>query len=129
VLLVHGSQPGVAAFTPATALWFVLLPITDMFTIMYRRIKRGRSPMAADRTHIHHILMRAGFSAKQTLYVMLVVQGAFVVTGILTLKVGVPEWMSFCLAILFVAAYQILLRRSWRFIRWSKRNLFAVEGI
>ncbi|WP_188151616.1 undecaprenyl/decaprenyl-phosphate alpha-N-acetylglucosaminyl 1-phosphate transferase [Teredinibacter waterburyi] len=127
VLLVHGSQPGVAAFTPATALWFVLLPITDMFTIMYRRLKRGRSPMAADRTHIHHILMRAGFSAKQTLYVMLVVQSLFVVIGIVLMVTGCLEALSFAFAVVFVIAYQLLLKRSWKFIRWSRRSLFAAS--
>ncbi|WP_045860382.1 undecaprenyl-phosphate alpha-N-acetylglucosaminyl 1-phosphate transferase [Teredinibacter purpureus] len=125
VLLVAGSQGNEAAFSPVTALWFVLLPMTDMFTIMYRRIKRGRSPMAPDRTHIHHIIMRAGFSKVHTLYIMLVAQGLFVVTGIALMNAGQPDWLSFLLAVVFVTGYQLLMRRSWRFIRWSKRNLFA----
>ena len=125
VLLICGSQGTSPAFSPVTALWFMLLPITDMFTIMYRRIKRGRSPMAPDRTHIHHIILRAGFSAKQTLYVMLCVQGLFVVLGVFFMKAGVPDWVSFVAAIGFVVVYQLLMKRSWRFIRWSKRHLFA----
>jgi len=131
VLLIYGSQPQAvkaAAFSPVVALWFVLLPMTDMFTIMYRRVKRGRSPMAPDRTHIHHIIMRAGFSAKQTLYIMLLVQGAFVVVGVSFYVNQSPEWLSFVVAIGFVVVYQLLMQRSWRFIRWSKRNLFATEA-
>ena len=64
VLAIAGSQQPVNAFEPIIALWLVLLPMTDMFTIMYRRIKRGKSPMAPDRTHIHHILLRAGFGKR-----------------------------------------------------------------
>lgn len=128
VLLIYGSQGEAPALSPVTALWFVLLPITDMFTIMYRRVKRGRSPMAPDRTHIHHIILRAGFSAKQTLYIMLCVQGLFVVLGVLFWKAMLPEWMSFVSLVGFVVAYQLLMQRSWRFIRWSKRRLFTLES-
>ncbi|TVZ38645.1 UDP-GlcNAc:undecaprenyl-phosphate GlcNAc-1-phosphate transferase [Alteromonadaceae bacterium 2753L.S.0a.02] len=126
VLLIYGSQGESPAFTPVTALWFVLLPITDMFTIMYRRVRRGRSPMAPDRTHIHHIILRAGFSAKQTLYMMLCVQGAFVVIGVTLYISNTSQVYSFIGAIVFVLIYQLLMQRSWRFIRWSKRRFFAV---
>jgi len=37
-----------------------------------------------------------------------------------------PEWLSFIAALVLVVVYQVLMQRSWRFIRWSKRHLFAV---
>ena len=123
VLLIQGSQSSSPAFSPIVALWFVLLPMTDMFTIMYRRLKRGRSPMAPDRTHIHHILMRAGFSGKQTLYVMVLIQAMFVGFGVVMMKFGVSDFLSFILAIAFVGVYQLVMKRSWRFIRWNKRRM------
>jgi len=125
VLLIFGSQGEKPAFSPVTALWFVLLPITDMFTIMYRRVRRGRSPMEPDRTHLHHIILRAGFSGQQTLYIMLCVQGVFVVMGVVFYVHQLPNWLSFVTALGFVVLYQLLMQRSWRFIRWSKRNLFS----
>ena len=127
VLLVRGVQPDVGALKPITALWFVLLPMTDMFTIMYRRLKRGRSPMAADRTHIHHILIRAGFSKYQTLHIMLIAQASFVTIGIALELFVVPEWVSFVLAVVMVLSYQYLMRHAWRFIRWSKRRLLLAS--
>ncbi len=122
VLLIEGSQKEIGAFSPVVALWFVLLPMTDMFTIMYRRIKRGRSPMDPDRTHIHHIIMRAGFSGKQTLYMMVLMQAIFVAVGISMMKYGLPDWFSFLLALVFIVIYQMLMKRSWRFIRWTRRR-------
>ncbi len=122
VLVIYGSQGPVNAFAPVTALWLVLLPMTDMFTIMYRRIRRGRSPMAPDRTHIHHILLRAGFSKTNTLHIMVFVQVLFVGLGVWVVSSGFSEAFSFFLALGFVVAYQILMKRSWRFIRWKKRN-------
>lgn len=125
VLLIKGSQSTEPAFSPVVALWFVLLPMTDMFTIMYRRLKRGKSPMAPDRTHIHHIIMRAGFSSKHALYALVLAQSAFVCLGVLFMRVDVSEFISFLTAVTFVLSYQLMLKRSWRFIRWSKRHLFA----
>lgn len=123
VLLIKGSQGEEAAFSPVTSLWLVLLPMTDMFTIMYRRIKRGRSPMAPDRTHIHHMLLRAGFKKHQTLHVMVLIQLAFVSLGIFIMERGYPELTSFVLAVAFVLLYQLIMKRSWRLIRWARRRL------
>ncbi len=122
VLLIFGAQPSVAAFDPIVAIWFVLLPMTDMFTLMYRRVRRGKSPVAPDRTHIHHILVRAGFKSWQALYILVTVQILLVVGGIVMSAYQVPEVVSFSAAIAFVGLYQLLMKRSWRFIRWNKRR-------
>lgn len=123
VLLVKGSQGEGAAFSPITSFWLVLLPMTDMFTIMYRRIKRGRSPMSPDRTHIHHMLQRAGFKKYQTLHIMVLVQLAFVCLGAFVLEQGYPDLASFLVAVAFVVLYQIMMKRSWRLIRWTRKRL------
>lgn len=126
VLLIYGSQSQVAAFDPIIAVWFVLLPMTDMFTLMYRRVRRGRSPVAPDRTHIHHILIRAGFKPWQALYILVLVQAVLVLLGVTASVYEFPEYISFVAAIGFVALYQILMKRSWRFIRWNKRRFATV---
>lgn len=123
VLLVSGSQGEAAAFSPITSLWLVLLPMTDMFTIMYRRLKRGKSPMAPDRTHIHHMFLRAGFKKHQTLHIMVLIQLGFVSLGIFMMEQGYPELASFVLAVAFVCLYQIIMKRSWRLIRWVRKRV------
>lgn len=123
VLLINGSQGESPAFSPITSLWLVLLPMTDMFTIMYRRIRRGRSPMEPDRTHIHHMLLRAGFKKHQTLNIMVLIQLVFVGTGIFILEQGYPEVASFVLIVAFVLLYQLIMKRSWRLIRWARRHI------
>ncbi len=123
VLLVSGSQGENAAFSPITSLWLVLLPMTDMFTIMYRRLKRGKSPMSPDRTHIHHMLLRAGFKKYQTLHIMVLIQLGFVTLGIFIMEQGYSDLASFTLAVAFVLLYQLMMKRSWRLIRWMRRRL------
>ncbi len=123
VLLVRGSQGESEAFSPITSLWLVLLPMTDMFTIMYRRLKRGKSPMSPDRTHIHHMLLRAGFKKYQALHIVVLIQLGFVSLGIFIMNQEYPELASFSLVIIFVLLYQLVMKRSWRLIRWARRRL------
>ncbi len=124
VLLISGSQGENVAFKPAAAIWFVLFPMTDMFTLMYRRLKRGKSPVAPDRTHIHHIFMRAGLKPMQCLAVLVGVQSILVVIGIVVARSDAADVqvMSMMGVVVFVMSYQLLMRRSWRFVRWSRRR-------
>lgn len=55
---------------PVTTLWIIALSLMDMDEIMYRQIKRGRSPFRPERDHLHHICQRAGLSKVQTLLVI-----------------------------------------------------------
>ena len=125
VLVIYGSQQPVSAFTPVTSLWLVLLPMTDMFTIMYRRLRRGRSPFEPDRTHVHHILIRSGFTKKQTLNIMVLTQGLFVFIGVLFVQQQQSDALSFAFIVFLVLLYQILMIYSWRLMRWTKRNLLG----
>lgn len=125
VLLIFGSQGAQPAFAPAVAIWFVLLPMTDMFSLMYRRVRRGKSPFAPDRTHVHHVLIRAGLKPWQALYVLVAVQGTLVGLGIAVAVYQIPEAVSFLGVLLYIGLYQLLMMRAWRFIRWSKRRFVA----
>ena len=48
--------------TPVSALWFVLLPLTDAILTFVRRVKSSKSVFQGDRLHIHHRLSDKGFS-------------------------------------------------------------------
>ena len=70
----HGEVD--ALISPVTALYVLGLPLVDMLATLLRRIKKGQSPMKPDRTHVHHILLHAGFTPRQTLAIIIGV-GAF----------------------------------------------------
>ncbi|WP_297829638.1 MraY family glycosyltransferase [Thermomonas sp.] len=46
---------------PVLALWLLPIPVMDCLVVSVRRMRQGRSPFFADRSHIHHILQDAGF--------------------------------------------------------------------
>ena len=57
-IMVYNS-PGAYALRAISAEESVLLfivPVSDSFRLTYRRLRQGRSPMSADRDHLHHHL-------------------------------------------------------------------------
>ncbi len=54
------SLPG--AWSPMAFSFIVALPAIDTASLIVRRLARGRSPLAADREHMHHLLLNAGLS-------------------------------------------------------------------
>jgi len=46
---------------PVLALWLLPIPVMDCLVLIVRRLRKGRSPFAADHDHIHHLMQEAGF--------------------------------------------------------------------
>ena len=90
---------------PATlCLWAIAIPATDIIIIVIRRLLSGRSPMAPDRTHLHHKIMDVGFSPRRTLLILILsAVGAFWIGFGLTTLLG--EMASFIGFIIFIPAY------------------------
>lgn len=84
-LLVIATQQhhAVGPIKPVTALWLVALPIMDIVTVMGRRLIAGQSPIQAGRDHIHHCFLRAGFSARHTLILLLLFTLSMQIVGVL----------------------------------------------
>lgn len=50
---------------PVTAVllpWLLVPPVVDAVALTIRRVLKGRSPFAADRDHMHHLMLDAGFT-------------------------------------------------------------------
>ena len=45
--------------------WFLAVPIMDECAQFYRRVREGRHPFSADRGHLHHYFIDAGFTPGQ----------------------------------------------------------------
>lgn len=51
--------------SPVLGPWTLALPLIDCVALMFRRWRQGVSPFAADRHHMHHMLLDAGFGSSQ----------------------------------------------------------------
>lgn len=118
-LLIGLSQGGDAAvMTPVTALWLFALPLMDTVGVMLRRIWLGRSPFRADRHHLHHLLVRAGFRVCDVVAVAVLMQFVFALIGVGGLWLGVPEYLMFWLFLAVFAVYFLVIARPWRLVPW-----------
>ncbi|MGK7896580.1 MAG: glycosyltransferase family 4 protein [Xenococcus sp. (in: cyanobacteria)] len=64
---------GIIGLVKTTAMTAVLLPylilavpILDMSAVIFSRISKGKSPFVADKSHLHHWLLKAGISQRLT---------------------------------------------------------------
>lgn len=101
---------GVAAAEPAIALWLFGIPLIDTLIVMFRRLRHKKSPFAADRTHIHHVLEHNGFSIRRTVLILSLVQLALVSIGVGFYFTHAPAWLIFCSFLLLMAIYYYQLR-------------------
>ncbi len=101
----------------------VAIPLMDMASIMVRRVRKGRSPFHADRTHLHHILMRAGFSQRQALMAIVLVAKTFAAIGILLERAWPQsETLSFALFLVTSGLYfQFIFKHALKFARTLRR--------
>jgi len=100
--------------SPAAALWFLALPIYDTVTLMVRRIAHGRSPFQADSEHLHHLLVRTGFTVGETIGIICLLAALGCGVGMLVTYLGVAD---FIVALIFVAVgfiYMWRIQSAWR---------------
>ncbi|EAB9337435.1 UDP-N-acetylglucosamine--undecaprenyl-phosphate N-acetylglucosaminephosphotransferase [Salmonella enterica subsp. enterica serovar Kiambu] len=121
-LLLETTQGKTHSISPVTALWIIAIPLMDMVAIMYRRLRKGMSPFSPDRQHIHHLVMRAGFTSRQAF--VLITLAAAILAGVgVTAEYShfVPEWVMLVLFLLAFLLYGYCIKRAWKVARFIKR--------
>ncbi|EBU9231878.1 TPA: UDP-N-acetylglucosamine--undecaprenyl-phosphate N-acetylglucosaminephosphotransferase [Salmonella enterica] len=121
-LLLETTQGKAHSISPVTALWIIAIPLMDMVAIMYRRLRKGMSPFSPDRQHIHHLVMRAGFTSRQAF--VLITLAAAILAGVgVTAEYShfVPEWVMLVLFLLAFFLYGYCIKRAWKVARFIKR--------
>ena len=69
----HGPVMKTTEIAPSIALAILIVPVFDIFRIVFLRIIHGKSPFSADNNHIHHqVLQLAGSHTKATAGILLV---------------------------------------------------------
>jgi UDP-GlcNAc:undecaprenyl-phosphate GlcNAc-1-phosphate transferase len=81
VYLTQIANPSVSAALP---LLIVGLPIADILSVLYQRIRGGMHWFKATRNHVHHRLMQVGFDHYETVVIIYLIQAGFVVAAVLT---------------------------------------------
>jgi UDP-GlcNAc:undecaprenyl-phosphate GlcNAc-1-phosphate transferase len=108
------SQGQSAPITPVSALWLFAVPLMDTVAIMIRRIRRGRSPFEADCEHLHHILLMRGVHVNLTVLSIVGLQAACIAYAVFSLRLEIPQWISFALFLGVFAVYSRIVTLACR---------------
>jgi UDP-GlcNAc:undecaprenyl-phosphate GlcNAc-1-phosphate transferase len=95
---------------PVVPLLILAVPIVDTVTVMVKRIIKGKSPFHADSTHIHHILVRIGFSKSAAVWIILAISSIFTMIGILGVIYRIPDYFLFSILVLYFVGNLILFK-------------------
>ncbi len=102
---------------PVVMLWVVGIVLLDLFTVTVRRVIRRRDPALPDRGHIHHLLLRRGYSGPHSLLWLLGANLALGAVGTVLWRQDVPEYISLAAFLIVAAVYLAMFlfpARLWR---------------
>lgn len=115
--LIRYSQESKQLIYPSTCLWLVAIPLMDLVSTFIRRIRHKKNPLRPDRTHVHHIFIRAGFTKTAAMMLIVLTQAIFVSIGILLDKFS-SQTISFVLFILSFLLYLLMLSRAFKLAKF-----------
>lgn len=75
--------------SPVLGPWTLALPLIDCVTLMLRRWRSGVSPFKADRNHMHHLLLDAGYTPGKVTVIMAGGSLALGIAAAVAVKLGV----------------------------------------
>ncbi|RWX80896.1 undecaprenyl/decaprenyl-phosphate alpha-N-acetylglucosaminyl 1-phosphate transferase [Neorhizobium lilium] len=118
VILLLATQSVEVSF-PALV-WIVILPVADTLSLIVRRLLARRSPMSADRWHLHHLLLDQGLTPAATTGTLMVVSAVCGAIGYAGIRANIPgEVMAIGLLVpialhtMFVMAISGNLSKVW----------------
>ena len=102
IALTQGQN---SLITPVTPLLVLAVPIVDTVTVMTRRVMKGKNPFHADKRHLHHILLKMGYSKRQTATIIILLSALFSSIAIAGSLLKIPEYYLFFFFMAYFAAY------------------------
>lgn len=114
---IHVTQDMRTAFPPAAALWFFAIPLWDTVSLMVRRVLKGKSPFHPGRDHLHHILLRVGYTDSQVVRFILLVAATCGLVGLWGWLWKVPDAVLFYGFLGMFALYFAGVRNAWKLMR------------
>ncbi|MEX0450102.1 MraY family glycosyltransferase [Spiribacter sp. 221] len=123
------SQAPTRTIAPVVIAWILAVPVTEVVAITLRRLFTGRHPFRADRTHLHHILLRAGFSRTAVTYLILTWVATLGAIGWWSAATGVSEIALLYTLGVATSPHALMVLFPNRAIRLAGRIRTRVRGL
>ena len=126
-LTIEVCQGETRHISPVVGLWFVLVPVADFFSCFVQRISRSTSPLLPGREHFHHVLLRAGLSARQVVGTLCGGAIVYATLGLLGSAAGVPDWVMFALWMALLVSQHWIVAGLAKWLPNLTKQLTATE--
>ena len=103
-LLIYYAHPDVRTFHPVLVLWCVTIPVFDITSVVIRRLVTRNNVFLPDLSHIHHLILKLGYSKQFTLWIILLSGVLFSFLGFFSYKLFGPG-SSLLLFFIFLTLY------------------------
>jgi UDP-GlcNAc:undecaprenyl-phosphate GlcNAc-1-phosphate transferase len=88
------------------------LPIFDTLFSILRRIYRKKSPMSADRGHLHHRLIDMGFDQRQSVKILCIASALLSMSAVVLLMSGASRSIILILSVLMLVWVGIMVSKN-----------------
>jgi UDP-GlcNAc:undecaprenyl-phosphate GlcNAc-1-phosphate transferase len=119
------SQSPAHPVSPVLGPWTIALPLVDTCSLILRRLRGGSSPFGADRNHLHHLLLDAGYSSTQIAVGGMAVSLALGLGAALLVKLGVYRPLLVVAFFVLIGAHYKLTADRERAVRFFRRLRFG----
>jgi len=74
---------------PAVSIAALIIPLYDTLRVFIIRMSRGRSPFSADKNHLHHCLLKLGFTHVQSTFIIVFANICFITLALFLQNIGI----------------------------------------
>jgi UDP-GlcNAc:undecaprenyl-phosphate GlcNAc-1-phosphate transferase len=104
-LALSSGEGRVASVAPL--LWICALPAIETLSLIVRRLRVGRSPMAADRRHLHHLLVDGGLRPERAAAWLIIASGGLGAVGYAAARLGASDVLLALGLVLVIGAHSL----------------------
>ena len=119
---IVGPAKGLTTVSLLLPLLILSLPLADMSAVIMGRLSEGHSPFYPDRRHLHHRLLRAGFSHRRTVLLIYVFTQWLAALAMVVANVELRFlWLALATAILVGTVVELRRRQMEETARKAER--------
>ena len=96
---------------PAVSFAVLIIPLFDTLRVFIIRMSRGRSPFSADKNHLHHCMLKLGFTHVQSTLLIVLVNILFIGKALLLQYLEVSIFLIMIILIVIATVFSLTIEQ------------------